>query len=122
MGSFGSPAVDRLERLGPGAFQGDRLARPGTWAVGFFAQWCGFCQAFAPSFAGLDGGATHLAVGDLTDLHNPLWERFDIEIVPTVIVFRDGKAVLRVDGRPMEGLGSEDLEAVQHALAPTRKR
>ncbi len=122
MGSFGSPAVDRWERLGPEAFEGDRLARPGTWTVGFLAQWCGFCRAFAPSFATLEGGATHVAVGDLTDLANPLWERFDIEIVPTVIVFRDGRSVARVDGRPMEGLGSEDLEKVRRALAPTWKR
>ncbi len=105
-----------MERFGPEAFSGRRLNRPGSWAVVFLATWCPFCREFAPQFAHLARTSGHLAVGDLTDLGNPLWETFDIEVVPTVLVFRDGKLLRRVDGRPMEGLGPADVRDIEAAL------
>jgi thiol-disulfide isomerase/thioredoxin len=104
-----------LERLGPEAFDGERLLRTGTWAVAFLADWCPFCRSFLPSFAALDGSNFGVAIADLTDQGNSLWERFEIEVVPSVIVFRDGTAVFRADGRFMEGLGPKDLAAVRSA-------
>ncbi len=106
-------------RVGPEAFDGRSLLRPGVWAVAFLADWCPYCREFAPEFAGLAGPGRALAVADLTDDDAPLWERFEVEIVPSVIVFRDGEAVLRIDGRPMEGLRSEDLRRVDRVLAGT---
>ncbi len=111
------PPVDRLPRIGPAAFDGRRLLRPGAWAVAFLADWCPYCRQFAPEFAGLAGPGRELAVVDLTDEEDPLWERFEVEIVPSVIVFRDGKTALRIDGRPMEGLHPEDLQRVDSVLA-----
>ncbi len=122
MGSFGSPEVDRLERLSPRDFVGRRLDRSGTWAVAFLAEWCPFSRAFAPRFAELDGGTAHLAIADMTDLETPLWETFDVEVVPTLVVFRDGTVVARVDGRPMEGLGPEEIARVRLELDGLRLR
>jgi thioredoxin 1 len=116
MGSFGSAEADRLERLGADSFRQGRLVRPGTWAVAFLAEWCPFCRDFAPRFASL-AGDVRIAVGDLTDEENPLWEEFGIEVIPTVILFRDGAPVLRRDGTLGEGLGPRDLAAVRAALA-----
>ncbi|MGD0249871.1 MAG: thioredoxin domain-containing protein [Thermoplasmata archaeon] len=116
MGSFGSATADRLERLDTGSFAGGKLSRGGTWGVAFLAEWCPFCRDFAPRFANLANEAS-VAVGDLTDLESPLWEEFDVEVVPTVVVFREGEPVLRRDGTPGEGLGERDLVAVRDALA-----
>ncbi len=113
------PPVDSLLRVGPEAFDGRRLLRPGVWAVAFLADWCPYCRQFAPDFARLAGPGRELAVADLSDDDGPLWERFEVEIVPSVIVFRDGEAVLRIDGRPMEGLRSEDLQRVDRVLGGT---
>ena len=104
-----------IERIGADAFEGLRLRRPGTWAIAFLADWCPFCREFVRSFAALEGGGFHLAVADLTDLESPLWERFEVEVVPSVVVFREGVSVFRADGRFMEGLGPHDLAAVQSA-------
>jgi thioredoxin 1 len=104
-----------LERLGPEVFDGQRLRRTGTWAVAFFADWCPFCREFLPSFVALKGSGFGVAVADLTDPGNPLWERFEIEVVPSIIVFRDGTPVFRADGRFMEGLGPKDLATVRSA-------
>jgi thioredoxin 1 len=106
-----------LERLGAADFDGVRLRRSGTWGVGFLAEWCPFCRSFEPKFEGLAGTTpAHLAIADVTDEESPLWERFSVEVVPTVIVFRDGEATFRRDGRLGRGLGEPDLQAFRAAL------
>lgn len=108
-----------MERIGADAFDAERLRRPGTWAVVFLADWCPFCVSFAPKFAELDGtGSFRVAVADVSEESSPLWDRFRIEVVPTVIVFRDGSAAFRRDGQLMRGLGDKDLAAIRSHLAP----
>jgi thioredoxin 1 len=107
-----------LERLGAEAFHGRRLNRSGTWAVAFLADWCPFCRRFVPEFAALAGHGFGIAVADVTSDQSPLWEQFGIEVIPTVIVFRNGTATFRADGRYMEGLDSQDLDAISGAAAP----
>jgi len=106
-----------LPRVGPEAFDGSELRRGGRVAVAFLADWCPFCRAFEPDFAelakGLPGG---YLVADLTAHETPLWERFAIETVPTVIVFQDGRAVLREDGTLGEGLDPVSLRRVAAAM------
>ncbi|HTW40223.1 MAG TPA: thioredoxin family protein [Thermoplasmata archaeon] len=107
-----------LERLGGEAFDGERFRRPGLWAVVFLADWCPFCRAFAPTFESLGGrGSARVAMADATDESSPLWEQFSIDVVPTVIVFRDGTPVLRRDGRLGRGLGDADVAAIRAAMA-----
>jgi thiol-disulfide isomerase/thioredoxin len=108
-----------MELLGPDAFAGQTLLRPGTWAIDFSADWCPYCTAFLPNFATLEeGGALEIAVADLTDLESPLWDSFEVEVVPTVILFKEGKVIFRANGRSGEGLDGADLSAVRAALAP----
>jgi thioredoxin 1 len=106
-----------LARLRADAFEGDRLLRPGIWAIGFLADWCPYCRAFVPALESLaGGGAFEVAVGDVTDEESPLWERFSIDVVPTVVVFRDGRPAFRRDGRLGIGLTGDDLRAIRSEL------
>ena len=106
-----------LERVGPEAFDGVRLRRPGTVAVAFLADWCPFCRAFAPAFAALARPAgPSLLVADVTSEESPLWDRFAVDVVPTVVVFRDGTPVLRADGVAGAGLAPAELRAIRAAL------
>jgi thioredoxin len=111
-----------LERIGPESFDSTQLRRPGTWAVAFLADWCPFCRSFAPRFRRL---ASHdrygLLVADLTSEESPLWDQFGIEIVPTVIVFRDGHVVARFDGRAGYGLDATHLKAIEAAASESRE-
>lgn len=116
MRHFGSADVDRLERLDARAFDGQRLLRPGCWAVAFMAEWCPFCREFAPRFGSLADTGASLAVADLTSYASPLWDDFSIAIVPSVVVFRGGETVLRAEGRPMEGLDDADLARIREAI------
>lgn len=112
------------ERIGPEAFVGERLARPGVVLVGFLADWCPVCRAFEPELIRFaDERSLRLLIADMTSEETPLWDRFGIEIVPTIIVFRDGAQVFRADGAPGVGLGAADLHgAARAAGAPAADR
>ena len=106
-----------LERLGPEAFEGNRLRRDGTWALAFLADWCPYCRAFVPDFEALQGsGPFEVAIADLTDEESPLWEQFRVEVVPTLVAFRSGQAIFRRDGILGQGLSTADLTALRGAL------
>ncbi len=74
----------------------------------FHATWCPYCRAFRPVFqrlAGQDTGYQPLEVV-LDDEQNPLWDRYSIEAIPTVLFFEDGKVVRRLDAR--RGIGLDE--------------
>jgi thiol-disulfide isomerase/thioredoxin len=107
-----------METLDPHAFDGTTLRRPGRYVVAFSASWCPFCRAFLPKFTKLEGSPKfRVAVADLTDLESPLWERFQIEVVPSLAVFRDGEVVWRVDGTAGVGLAAADLRRARDAAS-----
>ncbi|MCW6160283.1 MAG: thioredoxin family protein [Candidatus Micrarchaeales archaeon] len=84
----------------------------GTIVVLFYADWCPFCRAFKPVFESFDGkSGVSFGEARLNEDGNPMWDRFEIKIVPSVVAFKGGKAVARMDGRAGEGLSKKDLEA-----------
>lgn len=110
-----------ITSLGPSDFDGTRLRRTGTVVALFTAQWCPFCREFAPVFesAREESGVTK-AIVELGDLENPLWETFEIQVVPTIIVFRDGAQILRKDGLLGRGLPSDVMGKVAREIAAAR--
>ncbi len=65
----------------------------------FWATWCPFCRRYKPEF---DKVAAKLpwrfAAVYLDDESNPLWDDYNVEVVPTLALFRGGKLVDRQDG------------------------
>lgn len=49
---------------------------------------------------------------DISEDDNPLWETFSIGVVPTIIIFNDGKAVFRRDGVLGRGLSGKTIDEV----------
>jgi len=81
------------------------LKREGTLAVVFFTSWCPYCRRFQPVFeeaAKVNG--TVWASADVSDDDNELWGVFNLEVVPTLVIFKDGKPVWRKDGVLGRGL------------------
>jgi hypothetical protein len=106
-----------LEVLRSSDFSGPRLNRSGTVAVCFGAEWCPITRRFIPKFFARQAAlGVPLAIADITDLNDPLWDTFRIRITPSVIVFRDGAMLLRMDGRRFLGITHADMNRLEAAL------
>jgi thioredoxin len=102
-----------MEPLSPRDFEGLRLRRPGDVAVLFIATWCPFCRDFLPGFLAREATSKfRLAVADISEYSNPLWDTFSIEIVPTIVAFHDGQVLWRRDGKSGYGLDDTDLHVL----------
>jgi len=110
-----------VKTLPTGAFDGKILRDPEPTAVLFLAEWCGFCRTFLPAFRAWAEAADQgfgTAIADISDDdQDPRWEDFRIDVVPTIIAFREGREVWRKDGTLGEGLVLEDLDSCAFALA-----
>ena len=62
---------------------------PGRVAVLFCADWCGYCHRFLTHFRKVPGGV----MVDVSDEDLPVWDEYGLRVVPTVILFEDGKPV-----------------------------
>jgi thioredoxin 1 len=107
--------------LKPDDFSGTRLLDSRNVLAVFYATWCPFCRRFLPIFESIMMKRTNpqAALVDISDEDNPLWEPFEVEVVPTLVGFGDGVALVRKDGVAGVGLGIPELE---DALRTMEKR
>ena len=78
----------------------------------FYASWCPYCMGFVPAFNKevskfSKGVVVHVL---LDDYNNPLWDDYDIEAVPTVVLFEKENVSARLDGKFGVGLKGKQLE------------
>lgn len=95
------------------------LSKDKKTAVLFILSYCPYCNAFKPNFESFSSeckkGCDFLEVV-LDDYDNPLWEKYKIDVVPTMILFDKGKIIERCDGVGGEGLKREDLKKIDDKL------
>jgi thioredoxin 1 len=108
---------DIMEHLEPTQF--DKLfAIGGKDLVMFYADWCPFCQRFKPLFESAAAKsksttASYKMYGaKVNDDDNPLWDRFSINAVPTIIAFDKGNIISRRDAKMSAGLNESDLDSI----------
>jgi len=72
----------------------------------FYASWCPYCRRFLPVFdKNVSNRGFNLVLRvRVDDYDNPLWAEYSIGVVPTVVLFEDGKVCRRLDGRFGYGL------------------
>ena len=103
-----------MENLQPNQFED--LSSQEKSLVMFYADWCPFCRKFKPIFESSANSATNSKLkfyeSSMDDDDNPLWERFSIEAVPTIIAFEKGKIVSRRDAKKGIGLNKADLDSI----------
>mmetsp|Transcript_55662 Transcript_55662/g.126516 ORF Transcript_55662/g.126516 Transcript_55662/m.126516 type:complete len:138 (+) Transcript_55662:106-519(+) len=80
--------------------------------IDFYAVWCGPCQLMAPVLEKLaDSQKGKVAVGKVdTDRYPQLGSRFQVEGLPTFIIFKDGDEVKRIEGAMSEADLMEIIE------------
>ncbi len=76
-------------------FQQEVLKAKGLVMVDFFAQWCGPCKMMAPAVERLaESYKGKVKIGKLdVDENNATSSQYEIQSIPTVIFFKDGKLV-----------------------------
>ena len=77
----------------------------------FYADWCPFCQKFKPFFEQKSEVSKYKMISvKINEDDNPLWDRFEISAVPTIIAFDHGSIVARRDAKMGTGLTEIDLD------------
>lgn len=67
--------------------------------VDFWAPWCGPCKMLAPLLDELAGDIPEVKFTKInTDENQEAAQRFGVMSIPTLILFKDGKAVERIIG------------------------
>lgn len=62
--------------------------------VDFWASWCGPCQMLSPTIEEISDEREDIKVGSVNvDEQNELAARFGVMSIPTLVVFKNGKAV-----------------------------
>lgn len=90
--------------------------------VMFYADWCPFCQRFKPFFEQHylemnQKSSLKLYACKLNEDENPLWDKFFVRAVPTLIAFYNGQEngnqiIARRDAKMGIGLTKNDLESI----------
>lgn len=106
-----------MEHVKPEEFDSKVLADNKKTVVLFYATWCPYCSNFKPTFESAKIETANKVGAIIDEDENPLWDRFNIQSVPTMIVFQNGKIVSRRDAKKHVGLTKSDMDSIVKELA-----
>ena len=70
------------------------LAQKKTILVDFWAPWCGYCRRIGPAYEKIAEQYDQLIVAKVNIDEEPqLAEAEQIEVIPTLVLYRDGQAI-----------------------------
>ena len=82
----------------------------------FYADLCYYCKSFIPIFENsiknLNDNTVLIGSVKLNEDENPLWDKYGINAVPTLIAFSKNKIQDRRDAKKGVGLTRRDIEAI----------
>ncbi|PAV79385.1 hypothetical protein WR25_20621 [Diploscapter pachys] len=76
--------------------------------IDFFATWCGPCKLIAPKFKKMSDEFSRVVFAKVdVDECEDIMANYDIKVMPTFILFKDGKQIDLVEGSIEEELRSK---------------
>jgi len=106
-----------MEHVKPEEFDSKVLSDNKKTVVLFYATWCPYCSNFKPTFESAKIESANKVGSIIDEDENPLWDRFNIQAVPTMIVFQNGKIISRRDAKKHVGLTKSDMDSIVKELA-----
>lgn len=106
-----------MEHVKPEEFDSKVLGNNKKTVVLFYATWCPYCANFKPTFESAKIDTANKMESIIDEDENPLWDRFGIQAVPTMIVFQNGKIISRRDAKKHVGLTKSDMDSIVTELA-----
>ncbi len=97
----------------------DSLTNNSNSLVLFYADWCHYCSRFIPIFEeSFKKINPKILVGGvkLNDDENPLWDKYNISAVPTLIAFSKNSIKSRRDAKMGVGLTDSDLDSILYDI------
>ena len=86
----------------------------------FYADWCHYCKSFIPIFESsiknLSDNKIIVGGVKLNEDENPLWDKYSINAVPTLIAFSKNTIRDRKDAKMGVGLTERDMEAILSSI------
>jgi len=107
-------STPNVKHITQGEFSDEVTRCPQPVVVDFYATWCGPCQAMAPLLDRVAGDYTGKIkfVKVNVDESPGLAQNYEVQAIPLVLMFKDGKLAERMPGVPVEA----DLRAKLDAL------
>lgn len=98
-----------LKKISKEEFENEVLKNNKTVVVDFFATWCGPCQMLMPVLEEVASEMQEIDIVELdVDKAQDLAMQYEIEAVPTLVIFKNGTAIDRIGGYyPKEDLKEE---------------
>jgi len=106
-----------MEHVLPEEFDSKVLNGGQKTLVLFYADWCPYCANFKPTFEEMNSGKAQKKAALVNEDENPLWDRFNVQAVPTMIAFQEGRIISRRDAKKHVGLTRTDMESIIKELS-----
>lgn len=100
-----------VKKLNAQNFANEVLNNTGTVLVDFYADWCGPCRRVSPIVDEIAKERADISVCKVNVDENPaLANKYNVDTIPTLIVFKSGKETARLIGyKPKEAILAELL-------------
>jgi thioredoxin 1 len=93
-----------LKHINEENFEEEVLKSKDAILVDFFATWCGPCQMLGPVLEKIANSRADFNIAKIdVDQMPELAIKYGVEVVPTMVIFKDGKVM-----KTMEGVRSEN--------------
>lgn len=75
------------------------ISQPGIQVLDFWAPWCAPCTQFSPVFEDVSNDHDDVVFGTVNvDDNQELAKQFEVQTIPTLVVFKDGEPVYQEVG------------------------